>query len=252
MAKPTRLSRPGITGTLLAMAVSSAFAQAPVQSIPVINTTQLSVPQRLARVENQLQYVGSLGQQIQQQQQQIANLTGQVETLQHQVGQLVENQKALSFMDQRLVQIETMQKLSQTSKAANAADTSKADIGKNESAAYNKAFNQLMAKQYQAAISDFEAFIKAYPKSTLLGDAHYWLGELYLVQGQPDVASQQFRQVISDPQNDKTPDAMFKLGSIFLAFGDAAHAKEMFQKLVKNYPGTNAAKLAEERLKTLD
>ena len=243
----------GLTGVLALISASYAFANAPVQSIPIgaIDTSGMTTTQRITRIENQMQYLTGLTQQVKQQQQQIADLTGQVEALQHQIGKLVENQKALSIMDQRLVQLETMQKLSQTSKASDASVNQK-DVSKEESQAYNKAFDNLMNKQYTDAVQGFQNFVKTYPKSSLLGNAYYWLGELYLVQGQPDKASQQFRLVISNPENTKTPDAMFKLGSIFLAFGDAAHAKEMFQKLVKQYPGTNAANLAKERLKTLE
>jgi len=44
---------------------------------------------------------------------------------------------------------------------------------------------------------------------------------------------------------------MLKLGNIFLAYGDEAHAKQMFQRLIKNYGNSDAADIAQLRLKSM-
>jgi tol-pal system protein YbgF len=122
---------------------------------------------------------------------------------------------------------------------------------KAEMAAFNSAYNLLVQHQYSQAIQAFNAFMTQYPKSGMAPDAHYWLGELYLVQGQPDQASQHFQLVIANPNNNKAPDAMLKLGMIYQAYGDSAHAKQMFQKIIKQYPNTPTAQAAAAQMKSM-
>ena len=53
------------------------------------------------------------------------------------------------------------------------------------------------------------------------------------------------------PQSPKVPDALLKVGYIRYAQGDYAKAREVFDGLVRHYPGTSAARLAEQRLEAL-
>jgi len=211
----------------------------------------LSIAQRLNRLENQMKYLSSLSTQLQSLQQQLATLRGQVESLQHSAAPqnnfLIQN---IDLLSQRMASLEALVHVEQVNKH-NVIDNKHSHYSHQESRDFNHAYNLLMQKQYIQAIDAFKSFIKVHPKSQLVGDANYWLGELYLVEGQPDQASQKFRQVINNPQNDKAPDAMLKQATIFMAYGDTAHAKEMYQRVMKNYPGTNAANVAQARLKTL-
>ena len=116
---------------------------------------------------------------------------------------------------------------------------------------YQKAYGLLIKKQYADAVKAFQVFVQKYPRSPRATDAAYWLGELYLTQGHPDLASQQFRVVIRDTQSLKRPDALVALGTIYLASGDNAHAKESFERVLKEYPRTQAAEMAQSRLKQM-
>ncbi len=252
----------GLLTILLCCSSTVCLANAPVYSVATqnnsvndtnstsVNTANLTVDQRLNRLENQIQYLSSLSSQLQSLQQQLAMLRGQVESLQHSTQRDNIVARNVDLLSQRVTSLEALVHVEQVKKR-DVINNKNAHYTHKESQDFNHAYNLLMQKQYNQAINGFKAFIKAHPKSQLVGDANYWLGELYLVEGQPDQASQKFRLVINNPRNDKAPDAMLKQATIFMAYGDTAHAKEMYQRVIKHYPGTNAANVAQARLKTL-
>lgn len=222
-------------------------AQAPVPQVVDSQAVlaSLTPDQRIARLENQVKYLNTYTNQINSLSTQVDMLRGQVEDLNHQIaGQ----QKQIDSLTQQLT---TLNK-----PAANddADGTSTDHVGvptAAEQSAYQNAYNLMAKKQYAPAIQGFNSFLKKYPKSTLAPNAHYWLGDLYLAQGQPDNASKQYRSVISNQNAVKRPDAMVKLGTILVAYGDNDHAKAMFQNVLKQYPNSAAATRAQQQLKSL-
>jgi len=212
----------------------------------------MSNSQRLEQLEQKVQSLEVESQHLSAEQHQLLQLQSQLQELQHQYQQLQLNQQSLNYLEQRVFQLETEAQLHQQDhSSAIPSQLQSSQLTSQEKQDFNHAYGLLMNKDYDQAISAFNSFLNQYPKSSLKDDAHYWLGELYLVQGEPDKASQQFRIVITNPNNDKTPDAMLKLGNIFLAYGDEAHAKQMFQRLIKNYGNSDAADIAQLRLKSM-
>lgn len=208
-----------------------------------------SIEDRVSRLENQMHYFANINNVVQSTQQRITDLQGQIEELQH---QLATEQQAESALEQRVAALEK-QKTAPVALPA-AAPTHADHMAHSSSksvAAYDRAHQEMLAKKYTDALRDFNDFVRKYPKSDRAGEAHYWLGELYIAEGQPDRATQEFQRAASNPNSVKAPDAMVKLGIIFLANGDSAHAKQMFQKVVSNYPGTVAASNAKEHLKSM-
>lgn len=115
--------------------------------------------------------------------------------------------------------------------------------------AYQAAFQQVQSRQFGSAIDSFQRFISDYPQSTLLSNAHYWLGELYSAQSQLDQAADAFDTVISDyPQSNKVPDALYKLGLLKARQGDAQGSRELLQRVRSDYPDSNAAQMAGDFL----
>jgi tol-pal system protein YbgF len=49
---------------------------------------------------------------------------------------------------------------------------------------YERAYGYLLQKDYGAAESTFEDFLKRYPSHQLAGNAQYWLGETFFIRGQ--------------------------------------------------------------------
>jgi tol-pal system protein YbgF len=129
-----------------------------------------------------------------------------------------------------------------------------ADAGKagDDQAAYNRAFETLKNGGYGEAVKAFQAFMADYPASALLDNAQYWTGEAYYVTRDYEHAAQAFRAVGERwPNSRKAPDALLKLGYTQIEQKHLADARDTLNGVVKRFPGSDAARLAQERLQRL-
>jgi tol-pal system protein YbgF len=120
-----------------------------------------------------------------------------------------------------------------------------------EEQAYQAAYELVRARRFPEATAAFNEFVAQYPRGQYTGNAHYWLGELYLLEGDSAAAKRNFETLLNDfADNRKVPDAMFKLGRIYHQEGDTARARELLQRVVNDYGGTDssAPRLAREYL----
>ena len=77
-----------------------------------------------------------------------------------------------------------------------------------EQATYQQAYQYLLEKNYTQALSGLNSYLSTYPQGRYRANAYYWLGEIYLIQNQPQQAQQAFNTVLTDyPDNPKVPDA---------------------------------------------
>jgi tol-pal system protein YbgF len=121
-----------------------------------------------------------------------------------------------------------------------------------EQAVYAQAFDALKAGSYSLAITGFKDFLTTYPNSSLAENAQYWLGEAYYVNHDYESAGGAFRTVLKKwPDSRKAPDALLKLGYAQYAQKQYPAAKATLTDVTKKYPGTDAAKLAADRLKRI-
>ena len=119
---------------------------------------------------------------------------------------------------------------------------------KGEKAEYNQAY-QLLKGNRQAGINAFTAFLSKYPTSPLAENAHYWIGEAKYAQKNYKGAIDSFVVVLNKYKSGrKAPDAAVKLGYSFFALKDWELAKRTFNDVLRYFPGSNAAKLAQARL----
>lgn len=251
----------------------SANADIPVtdlrQDNPSSQTTnssdqELSVEQRISRIENILSNQSELLGQISSLQSQLQDLRGQVEILNNQLQQLKNQQlKFFSDTDQRLKALETPRGNPQ--EASTLAPTvssvpsltptpasSALSIPDNENDAYQASLTALKAKRYPEAEQRFQAFLKRYPDSQYAPNAYYWSGELYLVQKQTDQAVEAFNTLIRQyPQHTKVPDALLKLAFIQADQGQKSAAIAQLKKIIKLYPNSAAANLAKVKVQSL-
>jgi tol-pal system protein YbgF len=118
--------------------------------------------------------------------------------------------------------------------------------------AYDRAFNLLKDGRYPQAISAFDAFLKAHPKSSYSDNAQYWLGEANYVSRQFKRALQEFEKVVSNyPNSPKVPDAMLKEGYTYYELHQWDQARTVLQNVIKRYPQSTARRLAETRLQRM-
>ncbi|MGH8579001.1 MAG: tol-pal system protein YbgF [Gammaproteobacteria bacterium] len=121
-----------------------------------------------------------------------------------------------------------------------------------EKQTYQQAFGLLKAGQYDNAIAGFIGFLGQYPDSAYADNAQYWVGEAYYVTRKFDSAIMEYSKLMQAyPDSPKLPHALLKIAYSCDELGQKAEAKAKLQELIKSYPGTTAAKLAEERLQRL-
>jgi tol-pal system protein YbgF len=117
---------------------------------------------------------------------------------------------------------------------------------------YAAAYKKFQDKDYTGAVTDFTAFIKASPDSSLADNARFWIGESYYARKDYDRAILEYDGVIKKyPTGDKVPAAMLKEGLAFLELGDKTHARTILTDLVKKYPEEPQAEAARKKLDTL-
>lgn len=104
-------------------------------------------------------------------------------------------------------------------------------------------------KNYDEAINRIYDFVDKYPEGDLSVNAYYWLGEVYLVKPQLEQAKQAFTIVATRYEDHrKAPDAVYKLGVTLDRLGEKTEAKNRMESVVRNYPDTKAAELAQKYL----
>lgn len=120
-----------------------------------------------------------------------------------------------------------------------------------EGDAYRAAYALVRSQQFDEAVPAFKQFLQNYPAGRYAPNAHYWLGELYLViqPADPESARQSFKLLIDQyPDNTKVPDALYKLGRVHFMKGNRERAREYFDRVIAQYGSTDssAAKLAQD------
>ena len=127
---------------------------------------------------------------------------------------------------------------------------SPSDVSEDARQTYQDAFAHVQARRFDEAIAAFEAFVEAYPDTSLTANGHYWLGELYAAEGELDAAEQAFTRVIDNYDgSSKVPDALYKLGLVKARQGEAEESRAFLEKVQDDYPQSSAAGLADDFLR---
>jgi tol-pal system protein YbgF len=106
----------------------------------------------------------------------------------------------------------------------------------------------LKKRDFDGAVLAFKRHVIDYPNSPYIANAYYWLGEIYLLQGQDELARKAFALVVEQyPAHGKAPDANFKLGKIYHQLGEDERARALLETAAKGAGG--AANKAQSYLK---
>jgi len=176
--------------------------------------------------------------------QEIARLRGQLEVLANDIATAQKRQRDYyTDLDARIKKLEPRQET---------IDGQAAEVLPNEKQAYDAAYGQFTAGQYDAAISSLQQFVRRYPESAYASNAQYWLGNAYYTQRdcKNAIAAQQV-VVNTYPTSAKAPDAMLNIASCYVEQKDKANAKKTLQALIKKYPESASAGTAKDRLTVL-
>ena len=131
---------------------------------------------------------------------------------------------------------------------------------KTEEQSYRSAFELIREKRFNDAVTALNSFIVDYPNGQFTPNAFYWLGEVYLVRYQNQIASstaenngmddlenarQHFVQIVTlYPDHNKVPDALYKLGTVYHQLGNINRALDYLNRVISTYPTATAAGLA--------
>lgn len=261
--------KPAIVSLMLAAALAAA---APAQA------QRVSLADRVAAVEAQV-YNSSANtdilNQLQQLRQQLVEMQATLEQLQHENEQLKQRSRDQYLdLDGRLERLEGGNALPAAPTAAapaaapatparaaastaERAPTVRGDAGalavtQDERVAYNVAFDALKAGRHADASELFTSFLELYPAGVYAPNALYWLGESFYASGQYGRAREQFETLLgSYPTHDKAAGALLKVGLSQYAAGDVQAAEATLLQVGERYPGSDAASIAADRLRSL-
>jgi len=117
---------------------------------------------------------------------------------------------------------------------------------------YRQATADYQRGQFDLARQGFEDYIQSYPKTELSDDAAYWIGECYMAQKKWKDAIGAYDAVVKGwPSGNKVASARLKKALAHLELGEKAQAIVQLQAVVHEYPGSDEAKSARQRLKAL-
>jgi len=228
---------------------ASSFADAPVSDVTASKSNkqieeQLNELTRLLETRNRMQI--RFQNQLDELSQEVSQISGQLELFNHKVEQVENRQR-------NLYQLIDEQKNRTAAPVAVKTAENSTPVAVNEKAAYQSAVDLvLVEKDYQQAITAFEAFVIDYPTSPLIANAQYWLGQLLYKEKKRDEARNAFLIVTNSyPDSSKRADSLFKIGIIDEYLGKKPSAKAFYEKVLKEYPDSSAAGLASKRLKAL-
>lgn len=118
-----------------------------------------------------------------------------------------------------------------------------------EEGAYLATFDLLKSGKYDDAIRGFRGMLDRWPNGRYADNAAYWMGEANYVKRDYLAALASFQTVLLRyPASAKLPDAMLKIGLTHTELKQPDMARAAFQQLIARHPGSNAAKLAQQRL----
>ena len=124
------------------------------------------------------------------------------------------------------------------------------DDASNEFDLWSDSLQLIEDGRFAEASEKLRYLILSFPEGNFIGDALFWLGEIYFLQENYIDSSDSFNELISTyEKHNRIPDANFKLGMISLRSEDSNKAKEYFNYLINNYPDSGAGILAAEELK---
>ncbi|HEY4911516.1 MAG TPA: tetratricopeptide repeat protein [Methylomirabilota bacterium] len=144
------------------------------------------------------------------------------------------------------------------------APRSSADPGAEES--YKAAYADFTKGNFPLAVAGFREFVRRYPDSPQADGAQYWIGESYFSMGRAAASAgqsersrdalersvQEFRKVfVNYPGGRQVPTALYKEALALVELKQPKVAQARLQYLVDNFPQSEEAPLARERLKSL-
>ena len=103
--------------------------------------------------------------------------------------------------------------------------------------------------QFSLAITGFEQLMKQFANTEAAAEAQYWIGESHFQLNNWTEAIAAYDAVLQkSPRAPYAADSAYKRGNAQQRLGDTAAARASYELAVKQYPDSNGARLAQQRL----
>lgn len=230
-------------------------------TLPITGWAKSPLERRLDQLERQLsnQFNVDTLNRIQELNQEVLELRGLVEEQAHLIETLKKSQQALyNDLDHRLkaadqTQAKTRSVPTPPVVAAPSTKMSEKDL-------YHVAYQHIEDKQFEKAATALQDLLWQYPEGDYAPNAHYWLGEVYLIswhENKQDTlalekATNAFKTVAKRyAKHHKANDSTLKLGLIEIEQGHWQAAKDYLTQIKQQFPNSSNARIAESKLQRL-
>jgi tol-pal system protein YbgF len=182
-----------------------------------------------------------LNNQLEQLRSDNAKLRGQSEELTRAVSDMQRTQKDLQTgVEDRMRKFEPQQVT---------VDGKDFTVDPDEKRQYDEAMELFRKSDFAGTSTALVAFRKRYPSSGYNESVLFWLGNAQYGSRQYKDAITSFRSLVSAaPDNPKSPEALLAIANCQAELKDTKSARRTLDELIKNYPSTEAATAARERL----
>lgn len=201
----------------------------------------LDLRERMTAMQNaQLQLQG----QIDQLRESNAQLTGRVEQLANNLS--VQQRSMRSFytdLDTRVRSVEG---------AEVTIDGEQAQVSGQERRRFDLALKLFSEERYKDCSDLLKLLLTDYPDSAYAPSALYWRGNaLYASDALKESVAMQNELIKRFPKHARVPEAMLSKAAAQLGLGQKSNAVTTLRGVIKMYAGTDAAKVAQERLRAI-
>jgi tol-pal system protein YbgF len=161
-------------------------------------------------------------------------------------------QASVSAGEQSIVQLEQYLNLEKTKAGVSEKTPATVQRSLSEAERYRQAKQKFDTGDFDAALGEFRALIKRYPKSEHADNAQFWIGEIYYREKWYEKAILEYQKVVEKyAKGNKVAAALLKQGFSFYNLKDKANARLILQELIKKYPKSKEAQIAQKKLKGL-
>lgn len=119
-------------------------------------------------------------------------------------------------------------------------------------ALYDQGYSLFHQGRYVDAEAAFQRFLRSHGDTDLADNAGYWIGESRYAREDYRGALSIYRETLErHPTGNKVPDILLKMGICLENLGDLGGARDVYDELIRRYPGSGASVTAEERRSAL-
>lgn len=211
------------------------------EQIKVLQQRETEMTARLDRMESAQRNQLELVNQLELLRQENARLRGQVETLSNEVATLQKRNRDLyTDLDARLKKMEPQ---------SVTVDGRTAAVDRAELAAYETPLAQFRAGDFKGSLPGFQQFVARYPASAYAPAAQYWIGSAhYAIKDYKSAIAAHRTLVERYSDSPRVPDALLSIAESQVQLGDRKSANATLNRVIKEFPETEAAKIARDRL----